>query len=149
MAGVRYSFGPRGAGRTHRHEARSMKISTLLAVVPVLLAMSVAAEAACVYPQAPQSLPNGSQATGDEMKAANAQVKEYSKTVQEVYLPCLEQEKIDATAALDNMDPDYTSKKTSIDAIHAKKHNAAIDELQALATRWNSEIKAFKDKAAK
>jgi hypothetical protein len=125
-----------------------MKLSTVLAV-PVLLAMGTAAQAACVYPQAPQSLPNGSQATEAEMKAANAQVKEYSKSVQEVYLPCLEQEKNESIAALDNMDPEYTAKKTSVEAIQAKKHNAALDELQAVAARWNGEIKAFKEKAAK
>ena len=126
-----------------------MKISTVLAIAPIVLAMSATAEAACVYPQAPQSLPNGSQATEAEMKAANAQVKEYSKTVQEVYLACLEQEKNDAVAALDGQDPEYAAKKTSLESIHAKKHNAALDELQALAVRWNGEIKAFKEKAAK
>ena len=83
------------------------------------------------------------------MKAANAQVKEYSKNVQEVYLPCLEQEKNEAIAALDSTDAEYAAKKASIESIQAKKHNAALDELQALATRWNSEIRAFKDKAAK
>ncbi len=126
-----------------------MKILTMLGIVPVLLAMSATAEAACVYPQAPQSLPNGSKATEADMKAANAQVKEYSKTVQEVYLPCLEQEKNEAVAALDSTDAEYAAKKASIESIQAKKHNAALDELQALATRWNSEIKAFKEKAAK
>jgi hypothetical protein len=126
-----------------------MKIPTVLAIVPVLLAMSATAEAACVYPQAPQSLPNGSAAAEADMKAANAQVKEYSKTVQEVYLPCLEQEKNEAIAALDSSEAEYATKKASIEAIQAKKHNAALDELQALAARWNGEIKAFKEKAAK
>jgi hypothetical protein len=126
-----------------------MKISTVLAIVPVLLAISATAEAACVYPQAPQSLPNGSAAAEADMKAANAQVKEYSKTVQEVYLPCLEQEKNEAIAALDSSEAEYATKKASIEAIQAKKHNAALDELQALAARWNGEIKAFKEKAAK
>jgi hypothetical protein len=125
-----------------------MKISTVLATVPVLLAMSATAEAACVYPQAPQSLPNGNKATEADMKAANAQVKEYSKTVQEVYLPCLEQEKAEAISALDSTDAEYAAKKASIESIQAKKHNAALDELQALAARWNGEIKAFKEKAA-
>ena len=126
-----------------------MKISTVLATLPVILAMSATAEAACVYPQAPQSLPNGNTATEAEMKAANAQVKEYSKTVQEVYLPCLEQEKQESISALDSAASDYAARKASIESIQAKKHNAALDELQALAARWNSEIKAFKDKGAK
>jgi len=114
-----------------------------LLALPLMLALSAGAHAACVYPQAPQALPNGSQATKDEMLAAQAQVKEYSKSVQEIYLACLEQEKHDAIAALDNMDPEYTSKKSAIEAMQAKKHNAALDELQALADRWSQELKAF------
>ena len=110
---------------------------------PLLLALGAGAHAACVYPQAPQTLPNGSKATKEEMLAAQAQVKEYSKSVQEVYLPCLESEKNESIAALDNMDPEYTQKKTNIEAVHAKKHNAALDELQAVADRWSAELKAF------
>ena len=123
-----------------------MKLLTSLAIAPFLLAASVAAEAACVYPQPPQTLPNGSSATKEEMLAAQGLVKEYVKNVQETYLPCLETERTEATGALDNMDPEFTAKKTSIDAIHAKKHNAALDELQAFVDRWNAEKKAFSDK---
>ena len=120
-----------------------MKRSAPLLVLPLLLALGAGAHAACVYPQAPQALPNGSTATKEEMLAAQAQVKEYSKTVQEVYLPCLESEKNESITALDNMDPEYTAKKTNIEAVHAKKHNAALDELQAVAGRWSVELKAF------
>jgi hypothetical protein len=109
-----------------------MKIWTALAIVPFLLAMGAAAEAACVYPQAPQALPNGSSATKEEMLAAQGLVKEYVSNVQETYLPCLEKEKTEATAA-------------SIDGIHAKKHNAALDELEAFVARWNAEKKAYTD----
>jgi hypothetical protein len=125
-----------------------MKIMTTIALAPLLLAMNLAAEAACVYPQAPQTLPNGSSATKEEMLAAQTVVKDYVKSVQETYLPCLEKEKTDATAALDNMDPEFTAKKNNIEAIHAKKHNAALDELQAFVDRWNAEKKAFTDKSA-
>jgi hypothetical protein len=120
-----------------------MKRSASLLALPLLLAFGAGAHAACVYPQAPQTLPNGGKATKEEMLAAQSQVKEYSKTVQEVYLPCLESEKTESIAALDNMDPEYTPKKTNIEAVHAKKHNAALDELQAVADRWSAELKAF------
>ena len=123
-----------------------MKLLTALAIAPFLLALNVAAEAACVYPQAPQTLPNGNSASKDEMLAAQGLVKEYVKNVQETDLPCLEKEKTAAAGALDNMDPEYTAKKASIDAIHAKKHNAALDEVQAFVDRWNAEKKAFSDK---
>ena len=120
-----------------------MKRSLSLLALPLLLALGAGAHAACVYPQAPQALPNGSKATKDEMLVAQAQVKEYSKTVQEVYLPCLETEKNESIAALDNMDPEYTQKKANVEAVHAKKHNAALDELQAVADRWSVELKSF------
>jgi hypothetical protein len=120
-----------------------MKRSASLLALPLLLALGASAHAACVYPQAPQTLPNGSKATKDEMLAAQAQVKEYSKSVQEAYLPCLESEKNESIAALDNMDPEYTQKKSNIEAVQAKKHNAALDELQAVADRWSVELKAY------
>jgi len=120
-----------------------MKRSASLLALPLLLVLGAGARAACVYPQAPQALPNGSKATKDEMLAAQAQVKEYSKTVQETYLPCLETEKNESLAALDNMDPEYTQKKANIEAVHAKKHNAALDELQAVADRWSAVLKGF------
>ena len=113
-------------------------------LIPLLLLGATVASADCVYPQAPQALPNGAKATKDEMIAAQGQVKEYSAAVQEKYLPCLEKEKVDYIAALDNMDPEYTAKKTAIEDVHAKKHNAALDELQAVAARWSDELKAFK-----
>jgi hypothetical protein len=120
-----------------------MKRSLSLLALPLLLAVGAGAHAACVYPQAPQALPNGGKSTKEEMLAAQGQVKEYSKTVQETYLPCLEAEKNEAIAALDNMDPEYTQKKANIESVHAKKHNAALDELQVVADRWSAELKAF------
>ena len=123
-----------------------MKFSTSLVVLPLMFALGANAQAACVYPQAPQELPNGGKAPKEEMLAAQGEVKQYSKTVQEVYLPCLEQEKTESIAALDTMDPEYTQKKAAIESVHAKKHNAALDELQAIAGRWGEELKAFSAK---
>jgi hypothetical protein len=77
------------------------------------------------------------------MLVAQTSIKEYSKDVQEVYLPCLEKDKNEAVAKLDATDPEYAQKKTAIESVHAKKHNAALDEVTAIATRWSEEIKAF------
>jgi hypothetical protein len=120
-----------------------MKLSTRISLVAVLLASGVSAQAACVYPQAPQNLPNGATSTKDQMLVAQTAIKEYSKSVQETYLPCLEQEKSTTIAALDQADPEYAQKKTAIEAVQAKKHNAALDELTSVADRWNQERKAF------
>jgi len=118
-----------------------------LLTAPFLLAASVAAHAACVYPQAPQNFPNGATATKEEMLTAQTAVKAYSTEVQDVYLGCLEKEQNDAIAALDSSDAEaYAQKKAAIEDIHAKKHNAAVDELSAIAARWSDEIKAFNAK---
>ena len=71
-------------------------------------------------------------------------VKEYSKAVQETYLPCLEKEKTASIAKLDTADEAYAQKKLALEEIHAKKHNAALDELQAVADRWKEEITEYK-----
>jgi hypothetical protein len=126
-----------------------MKLVTAAALPLLLVLGSVAQAANCVYPQAPTKLPNGASSTKDEMVAANGTMKEYSKSVQEVYLPCLAQEETDAIAALDPADPEFAQKKAAAEAIHAKKHNAALDELEAVAARWSEEIKAFKAKDTK
>jgi len=120
-----------------------MKRSTFLLAVPLLLGIGAGAHAACIYPQAPQALPNGAKATKEEMLAAQGEVKEYSRIVQEVYLPCLEQEKATAIASLDATDPQYAAQKAGIETMQAKKHNAALDELEAVADRWNQERKAY------
>jgi hypothetical protein len=127
-----------------------MKMLTALVFAPALLALSAAAQAAsCVYPQAPQALPNGAKATKDEMLAAQGLVKEYAKNVQETYLVCLDKDKEEQIAALNPTDPELATKTASIEAIHAKKYNSALDELQALVDRWNAEKKAFGAQAAK
>jgi hypothetical protein len=143
------SHRPPGAADANIGETLVMKLLTSLVAVPLLLALGSAAEAACVYPQAPQSIPNGQSAAKEDMLAAQATIKEYSTAVQETYLPCLAAELNTAVAALDPADPEFTKKKANAEAIHAKKHNAALDELQAVADRWKAERAAFLAKSAK
>ena len=126
-----------------------MKLPIRIALAVVLLASGLAAHAACVYPQAPQKFPNGATATKDEMVAAKKQFTEYQTAVEGTYLPCLDHEKDAAVAALDPSDPEYAAKKASIESMHAKKYNAAVDELQANAASINDEIRAFKAKTDK
>jgi hypothetical protein len=123
-----------------------MKPASLIAIVPLMLAVTGLAHAqtACVYPQAPQTFPDGANAPKEEMVAGQASVKTYASAVQDTYLPCLEKEKVDSIAKLDAADEAYAQKKLALEEIHAKKHNAALDELQAVADRWKEEITEYK-----
>ena len=123
-----------------------MKPASIVAVFPLMLAVTGLAQAqtACVYPQAPQTFPDGATAPKEDMVTGQASVKTYATAVQETYLPCLEKEKVDSIAKLDAADEAYAQKKLALEEIHAKKHNAALDELQAVADRWKEEITEFK-----
>jgi len=126
-----------------------MKLSTTLPVLSLMLFIGAGANAACVYPQAPQTIPNGGKATKEEMLATQSEIKAYRAAVEETYLPCLEQEKSESLAALDGADSELEQKKATIESMHAKKHNAALEELQAVAGRWSEELKAFSAAAKK
>jgi hypothetical protein len=126
-----------------------MKLPIRITLAAILVASGFAAHAACVYPQAPQNIPNGATATKDQMLAAQATIKEYSKAVQDTYLPCLDTELAAQIAALDPADPEHAQKELALKSMQAKKHNAALDELTAIAGRWSEEIKAFNDASKK
>lgn len=126
-----------------------MKLRTAALFLSLTLATGLATAETCVYPQAPQAMPNGSKATKDEMLAAQGVVKEYTRSVEQTYLPCLEKDKAAAIAELDPKAADYESVKRAIELLHAKKHNAAFDELNATVARFNQEIAAFKAQSAK
>ncbi len=118
-----------------------IKLTCTLATL--MLIAATGAHAACAYPQPPQSIPNGGYASKEEMLAAQTEIKQYRDTVEQTFLPCLDAEKAEALANLDQNAPNYEEMKTLIESIHAKRYNAAIDELQATAVRWSEEIRAF------
>jgi hypothetical protein len=101
------------------------------------------AGAECLYPKAPTNIPNGATATEAEMVSAMKEVKDYNNNVT-AYLSCLDMEmqaRIDAAGADAPAD-----QIAQIKAITAKRHNAAIEELEANANHFNDQVKAFKNK---
>jgi hypothetical protein len=110
------------------------------------LALAGLAVAECVYPKAPSSIPDGKTATEEEMVAGMQAVKEYNKQVS-AYLNCLEmQMQTDITTAGAEATPETISQ---IKAINAKRHNAAVEELEAHAARFNEQVKAYKSRDKK
>ncbi len=97
-----------------------MKLSTTLPVLSLMLFIGAGANAACVYPQAPQTIPNGGKATKEEMLATQSEIKAYRAAVEETYLPCLEQEKSESLAALDGADPELAAEAGD-DRVHARQ----------------------------
>lgn len=118
-----------------------MKIQFLASVALVGLLSAGLAHAECLYPKAPTSMPDGATATEQQMIDGMKAVKEYNNQVT-AYLSCLDMEmqaRIDAAGAEAPAD-----QIAQIKAIQAKRHNAAVEELEAHAARFNEQVKAYK-----
>lgn len=118
-----------------------MKIKLLSGLLLMGVLSSGLVQAECIYPKAPASIPDGATATEDEMLSGMKAVKEYNAAVS-AYLSCLDMEmqsRIE-TAGVD-APPDQVAQ---IRAIQAKRHNAAVEELQSHADRFNEQVKIYK-----
>ena len=110
-----------------------------------LLATSIAG-AECIYPKTPANTPDGATATEEQMVAGMKAVKEYNAQVS-AYLSCLEME---MNARVEAAGPDAPADQVAqIKAIHTKRHNAAVEELEAHAARFNEQVKAYKSRDKK
>lgn len=116
-----------------------MKAASLLGIC-ALLGLASAAHAECVYPKSPEAVPNGSTASEQEMVAAVGQFKQYNSDV-EAYLKCLDDETAERVKEAGS-----SGTILQIKAMQSKKHNSAVDELQAAAAKFNAQVRVYKSK---
>jgi hypothetical protein len=102
----------------------------LCAAMMVGMISNLPAYADCVLPPAPSKIPDGSSASEPEMISAMQTLKAYNGDV-DVYLKCLEFE---------------TKQNRMSSDEHAKKHNAAISQLEKIAAKFNEQVRVFKAK---
>jgi hypothetical protein len=100
------------------------------------------AHAACNYPVAPGKFPDGNQASKDEMLAAKSQVVQYNKDM-ETYLTCIQGENDAKVASETQATPE---QKAEMARVQDQKHNAAVQELQSVADRFNEQLRVWKAK---
>lgn len=116
-----------------------MKLSITAAAVALAIACGPS-YADCTYPKAPEKLPDGRIAAKEEMLAGKRLVEQYNKDM-EAYLSCI---KLEYDAQLANDAATLTpEQKAELEKRQSQKHNAAVDELQAVADRFNEQIRAF------
>jgi hypothetical protein len=105
-----------------------------------------AAYADCSYPQAPTQLPDGSTATLKEMLSGQKAVQGYNEQMM-AYLSCLKLERANWIA---HAGTKLTKQeKQEFEAIEDQKHNAAVDQLKAVADKFNTQVRVFKAKGKK
>jgi hypothetical protein len=120
-------------------------MKALLAIAFTAALGTGVAYAECPYPTAPANLPDGRTATMEEMIAGQKAVKEYDAAIKS-YVTCIDKELDDSIAkAGDQLKP---QQKADMQKVEAQKHNAAIDQLQSVADRFNEQVKVFKARSA-
>jgi hypothetical protein len=122
-----------------------MKLFVAMACTAALAALAPA-YADCPYPQAPDKLPDGASATLEDMLAGQKAVKAYQKAMDD-YVACIDKELEQAISkAGDQLKP---AQKADMQKVEAQKHNAAIDQEQSVADRFNEQVKVFKARTDK
>lgn len=118
-----------------------MNKTSTIATVSALLALSPFA-LGCDYPQRAE-IPNGGTASKEDMLAGQRSVKAYMAAMDE-YLRCIEQQEKDTLAEMSDIPEDEHANRT---AALTKKHNAAVEEMELIAARFNEEVRAYKAKS--
>jgi hypothetical protein len=122
-----------------------MKVFLAIAATAALSAGKAYAD--CSYPPPPDHLPDGNTATLQDMVEAQKAVKDYDKAIN-AYIACIQLERNDANAKLakPGETPTAEQKKAMDDRerVEVQKHNAAIDQLQSVADRFNEQVKVYK-----
>ena len=106
----------------------------LIASLLLMFATSFAM-AECTRPAAPEGLPDGATADLEAMLEGQKKVKAYDAATNE-YLDCLTAE---GEAAVDEETPEEQLERIEL-------HNAAVDEMEAIATQFNEEIREYKSR---
>lgn len=122
-------------------------MKSLLAAVAVAAAtLAPAAFADCTYPQAPSQLPDGNTATLKQMLTGMQAVKDYNEQMN-AYLSCIKLERDGRIAAAGAKLT--KQQKQELEVIEIQKHNAAVDQLHAVADQFNTQVKIFKARGKK
>lgn len=114
---------------------------TRLTMALVALLAAGAAQATCIYPRAPDRVPDGKTATFEEMAAAQTAVRQFNEDINS-YNACLDME----MSALEKSGQYDENRLAELRAMQAKKNNAAVDEVQALADQFNEQLRIFKSR---
>lgn len=118
-----------------------MKKSLIL--VAGALVFSTSAWADCTYPRAPGKMPDGNTAPREELLAAKKLVDQYNAEMN-TYLECIKTEHDQAVAKGGSSLSE--EQKQQMAAMYTQKNDAAVDELTAVAERFNEQVRAYRAK---
>jgi hypothetical protein len=111
--------------------------ATIVGATLTLALFADAAKAGCDYP-ASIDIPNGAQASKDEMIEGQRAIKGYMEAMN-TYLDCID---LETRAAIEEGEaPEVTAER---ERLLGQKHNAAVEEMEKLAAEFNAQVRAYK-----
>jgi hypothetical protein len=118
-------------------------------VFSALIALSALAAAspsfaACTAPPPFGKLPDGTQASREEMVAANNKVRQYVTDLN-TYITCVDQEPPQAQDTAQMSDA-QKKEQAARESIRVQRHNAAVADQEAIRDRWHDVLDAYKKK---
>jgi hypothetical protein len=114
-----------------------------LLLIAAATVFSTSAWADCTYPRAPGKMPDGNTAPREELLATKKLVDQYN-TDMTAYLSCI---KTEHDAAVAKLGAGATEEqKQQMAAMYTQKNDAAVDELQGVAERFNEQVRAYRAK---
>ncbi len=117
-----------------------------LFAITALAALAGPVYADCSYPPPPSKLPDGNTATKEEMLSAQKAVTQYNKDIN-AYISCIKLEHEAAMAKMgDKPTPDQKADIERMEQMQIQKNNAAVDQLQSIADRFNEQVRIYKSK---
>jgi hypothetical protein len=117
-----------------------------LLIIAALASLTGPAYADCSYPPPPTKIPDGNTATMEEMLEAKKAVTQYNKDIN-AYVACikLEHEAV-VTKVGDKPTDEQKADMARMERVEIQKNNAAIDQLQSIADRFNEQVRIYKAK---
>jgi hypothetical protein len=112
-----------------------------LFAVTALAVLAGPVYADCSYPAPPAKLPDGNTATMEEMVEGKKAVTQYNKDIN-AYVACIKLEH--QTAVSTAGDKLTKEQKADMERMEVQKNNAAVDQLQSIADRFNEQVRIYK-----
>lgn len=115
-------------------------------ILAALAAVAGPVYADCSYPPPPTKIPDGNTATKEEMLEAKNAVTQYNKDIN-AYVSCIKLEHDAAVTKVgDKPTPEQKADMARMEQVEVQKNNAAVDQLQSIADRFNEQVRIFKAK---
>ena len=121
-------------------------MKSLFAIAALAAVAGPPVYADCSYPPPPSKIPDGNTATMEEMIEAKKAVTQYNKDIN-AYVACIKLEHETAVSKVgDKPTPEQKEDMKRMEEMEVQKNNAAVDQLQSIADRFNEQVRIYKAK---